>query len=96
MAFLFPTRMPEALYFPTLHIHDGTVDPEATFDHVLYLQGEAFHEFAGRTSEANANTFMKIRKAKGIVLPDALCFSRGIGGYKPNTDTIATRQAGRV
>src|ERR1043166_5091204 len=23
MAFLFPTRMPEALYFPTLHIHDG-------------------------------------------------------------------------
>ncbi|HEY4056378.1 MAG TPA: hypothetical protein VGM39_07205 [Kofleriaceae bacterium] len=39
MAFEFSTRDPENLFFPTLHVHDGTVHPEAVFDHVLYAQG---------------------------------------------------------
>src|SRR5712691_669648 len=36
MAFEFPRRQPELLYFPTLHVHDRTVHPGADYDHVLY------------------------------------------------------------
>lgn len=39
MAFEFPTRDTERLFFPTLHVHDGTLPGEARFDHVLYAQG---------------------------------------------------------
>lgn len=38
MAFRFPTRDREKLYFPTVHIHDGRVHPRAKFDHALYYQ----------------------------------------------------------
>jgi hypothetical protein len=93
MAFLFPTRMAEALYFPTLHIHDGNINDQAEFDHTLYFQGEPFQEFAHRFSTGNAVTFMKVGKAKGIVHPDALCGKRTIVGRKPNRDTFAMRQA---
>lgn len=89
MAFLFPTRMPEALFFPTLHIHDGKVNPEAEFDHVLYFQGESFQQFADIISMDKAVKFVKVSKAKGIVQPDALCFKRRIVGTKPNQDTFA-------
>jgi len=38
MAFSFPTRHPDTLFFPTVHVHDGTVPAEANFDHSLYCQ----------------------------------------------------------
>lgn len=40
MAFRFPTRDPERVFFPTVHVHDGEVHAEAAFDHELYWQGE--------------------------------------------------------
>jgi hypothetical protein len=40
MAFKFKTRHPEALYFPTVHVHDGKVKELDRFDHELYMQGE--------------------------------------------------------
>lgn len=93
MAFRFPTKMAGALYFPTLHIHDGKVNEEAGFDHILYFQGEPFREFAEfyGVTESNAVSFMKVGKAKGIIQPDAMCFKRRIGGKQPNRDTIATQ-----
>lgn len=39
MAFSFPRRKPDELFFPTVHVHDGTVAEQAAFDHVLYCQG---------------------------------------------------------
>jgi hypothetical protein len=39
MAFEFPTRDPERLFFPLLHVHDGELHAEATFDHILFAQG---------------------------------------------------------
>lgn len=39
MAFEFPSRVPGAVYFPTVHVHDGTVHSTAKFLHKLYLQG---------------------------------------------------------
>ncbi len=44
MAFSFPTREPSALYFPTVHVHDGAVHPRATFDHALYAQADGVLE----------------------------------------------------
>jgi hypothetical protein len=38
MAFTFPTRDPEKLYFPTVHVHDGRFRKTAKFDHSLYYQ----------------------------------------------------------
>jgi hypothetical protein len=39
MALSFPTRNRNHLYFPTLHVHDGTYPGRAVFDHDLYYQG---------------------------------------------------------
>jgi hypothetical protein len=38
MAFSFPRRDPSALFFPTVHVHDLSVQPQADFDHALYAQ----------------------------------------------------------
>ncbi len=38
MAFTFPTRQPDWLFFPTVHVHDGAFQPDARFDHSLYYQ----------------------------------------------------------
>lgn len=38
MAFTFPRRDPAALFFPTLHVHHGSMPVSARFDHTLYAQ----------------------------------------------------------
>ena len=38
MAFTFPSRELDRLYFPTVHLHDGRFHTDATFDHSLYYQ----------------------------------------------------------
>jgi hypothetical protein len=40
MAFSFETRDPANVFFPTVHVHDGTFHDEADFDHVLYTQNK--------------------------------------------------------
>jgi hypothetical protein len=41
MALKLPMRDPSRLFFPTVHVHDGAVHAEATYDHVLYAQTPA-------------------------------------------------------
>ncbi|MEM9069809.1 MAG: hypothetical protein AAGE52_14950, partial [Myxococcota bacterium] len=38
MAFLFPSREPGAVFFPTMHVHDGRLPEKAKYDHALYAQ----------------------------------------------------------
>lgn len=38
IAFRFPRRDPGTLFFPTMHVHDGSWQPVATFDHLIYAQ----------------------------------------------------------
>lgn len=38
MAFQFPSAMPNRIFFPTVHIHDGQVHETEEFDHTLYAQ----------------------------------------------------------
>jgi hypothetical protein len=38
MALAFPSREPDKLFFPTVHVHDGRFHARARFDHALYYQ----------------------------------------------------------
>lgn len=38
MAFLYTPEIPEELFFPTFHIHDGRIPGAPSYDHMLYYQ----------------------------------------------------------
>lgn len=101
MALAFPGRDTTTLFFPTVHIHDGKVEPKAQFDHALYCQS-LFHcqshsstkdwevsAFYGDKDEyLPASKFVEIDKTQGIVesgIPIQRC---KIIGLKPNKDTL--------
>ncbi len=73
MAFDFPTALPNRLFFPTVHIHDGKVHDKADFDHDLYCQaGESDDRKAllqWRESERPADSFMDVKRPKASSTP---------------------------
>jgi hypothetical protein len=91
MAFTFPTRKPRALYFPTLHVHDGdTVPARATYDHTLYLQSEdevLTRTVAWRRSARPLGKSVDAKRARGLVAPKSLAYRRTLWGEDPNEDT---------
>jgi len=91
MAFAFPRRDTKTLFFPTVHIHDGKVHSEAEFDHVLYCQPSEHVPLTvreWRESESNANKFMKLDKARGLIVADQHCYKKELRGQLPNRDTL--------
>jgi hypothetical protein len=92
MAFDFPTAVPNRLFFPTVHIHDGKVHDKADFDHALYCQaGESDDRKAllhWRESERPADSFMDIKRSKGLIDPEAHAYMTTIHGMKKNQDTL--------
>jgi hypothetical protein len=90
MAFEFPRREPKKLFFPTVHIHDGTVPRQAKFDHMLFCQltgGEMLTHW--EESPQLANSFMKkIDEAKGIVESMAHVYRKPLRGMMKNADTV--------
>jgi hypothetical protein len=84
MAFEFPRRDPARLFFPTVHIHDGAVHAQATFDHALYCQGDG--EPGWRESEHAAHSFVDVARAKGIVDGAAPAYLRELHGVHANVD----------
>ena len=94
MAFSFPRRDTATLFFPTVHIHDGKVHPQADFDHTLYCQpreGQPLkfdHSRVWAESFKLARSFMKPVKAKGLIEPDQHCYKTSMGGELPNRDTF--------
>lgn len=71
MAFTFESREPDALFYPTVHVHDGTVPTHAAFDHTLYAQvGDAdvlARTLAWEASDLPAERVVKIAKTQGLV-----------------------------
>lgn len=91
MAFSFPTRKPEKIFFPTVHIHDGKVHGEAEFDHSLYYQrasGDRGTDSPSEARSAEASRFMKVERTQGIVRGELPCLRMRIQGMKPNLDTL--------
>jgi hypothetical protein len=91
MAFTFPRRNPELLYFPTVHVHDREVHPHATFDHMLYCQPDAVMEKylqGWEASEERASAFMDVARSEGIVDPNQFCWRHPLEGRLQNRDTL--------
>jgi hypothetical protein len=93
MAFSFPTARPEALFFPTVHIHDGAVHAEARFDHSLFcqwrgpLQTNPLDAKTGwRRSFRPAREYVNVEKSKGLIDPDDVLLQRRLQGSLPNRD----------
>jgi len=90
MALAFPHREPGVLFFPTVHVHDGSVHPNALFDHVLYCQvAPDMYEgvVSWERSRTVASAFMDTKRATGLVDGDRLCWRRALNGRMTNTDT---------
>jgi hypothetical protein len=88
MAFEFPTRDTERLFFPLLHVHDGALHEEAAFDHVLYAQGLKTHRlFEHRTKPLGRS--LHNRNAALVVDLEAPVSRREMVGTLPNRDEWA-------
>jgi hypothetical protein len=102
IAFEVDTKLDGTLFFPTLHIHDGTVHESDDFDHALYLQEpeldarvsgydgpDAKDEHTGLVrSDRAAKDFVETGRTEGLVNPDLLIHKLTMRGTLPNRDTF--------
>lgn len=93
MAFEFPRANPHLgkLFFPTVHIHDGKVHPEAEFDHILYCQptaGETLPMNEWVESFQLASQFLKVGKTECIVDGASHVHVRAVRGKRKNEDIL--------
>ena len=91
MAFSFPRADHRALFFPTVHIHDGTVRLKAAFDHRLYCQrtsGDSFSLQDWRESGELLGAHVEKDKAKGLIDPDGHGHLLELHGLLDNRDII--------
>lgn len=86
MGFEFPRADRQVLFFPTVHIHDGTAPARARFDHALYCQLPAAPMTGWEESPGLANGFVDARKAEGLIDPDAHVYRRRMHGVFENRD----------
>ena len=80
MALTFPTRDPDRLFFPTVHVHDGRYRAKADFDHALYFQ---------RPSSAAPDEQSSLKPSKSyadLVVVDHLLARRTLRAKLPNED----------
>lgn len=92
MAFEFPRRRDDALFFPTLHVHDGRLHATARFDHRLYWQRPPAEGRARRGREHSlAAPWMRV-PGDPTLTPDGGVFGKL---FDPRLDTFRARIAGR-
>ena len=100
IAFDFDTRTADTVFFPTVHIHDGSVHAQDEFDHVLYVQDAVFDQRASGydgpsavdsatgfvRSKEKASSFARPSDAQGLIAPDLLVHKSTLRGTLPNRD----------
>ncbi len=89
MAMRFPRRDPRRLFFPTVHVHDGTLPPTAPFDHAFYCQTSPL---VGRTSGWERSTKLasatvRVAKTQGLIDGEQPLYKWGLFGERANVDT---------
>jgi hypothetical protein len=89
MAFDFPRADSARLFFPTLHVHDGILHPEAEFDHELFLQTAGALDQSWTSSERPVETVMEVAATQGIVKAGVPLAKRALRGRLPNEDHYA-------
>ncbi len=90
MAFEFPRRDMERLFFPTLHVHRGCLDSSAVFDHALYCQVEPamnWHLQEWDDSNGPASSFVFCEEAARLMDLQAPCWRVVLEGERENRDT---------
>lgn len=90
MAFEFPRRHRDRLFFPTLHIHHRSVEPYAHFDHTLYCQPTPelnFHLAGWEDSLDPAAEFIRCPQGRALVDPEFPCWRLSLLGQFENRDT---------
>ncbi|MGE0402521.1 MAG: hypothetical protein AB7T06_37815, partial [Kofleriaceae bacterium] len=90
MAFDMPTRF-DQLFFPTVHVHDGSLPTQAEFSHQLYAQ----HVVTGPGSTwwpagPALRTVVDVSRAAGVIDPDATVAKLSLYGSLQNVDTWAS------
>jgi hypothetical protein len=89
MAFSFPTRLTDELFFPTVHVHDGGLPHKAKFDHWLFCQTP---EYSGPLTEWSRSNVpagdVMSAKALCVVDKEQHIMRRKLVGTLPNVDTI--------
>jgi hypothetical protein len=91
MAFSFPRRDASALFFPTVHVHDGEVHPTARFDHTLYCQPDRSiepHLGAWTRAPKPAGAYADQARARGLIDAAMPLLRLTLEGELPNRDTI--------
>lgn len=90
IAFEFPRADGSKLFFPTVHVHDGVVRPEAKFDHELYCQdsGHLSGRPGWRESRQPAGAFANIKRANGLLDKDGHVYFKRMSGRLKNQDTV--------
>lgn len=86
MAFEFPTRDPSRLFYPTVHVHEGTVSESAAFDHELYWQSEAPPEGFVEQTQGNLDRYVDTTRTAGLIDGARPGFRRMIQGQQTNRD----------
>jgi len=90
MALSFPTRRPRALFYPTLHVHDGaTVPATAHYDHVLTCQTAdelLAKTLPWRASKGPLGNHVSASRAPGIIAPLDRAYISELDGDLPNRD----------
>ncbi len=84
MAFSFPTRDVKKIFFPTVHVHDSKVHPEAQFDHKLYCQTDTPLEWE-ESDELSVDN-VELGKAQGILVVGKNCYRVTLQGIRENAD----------
>ena len=92
MALTFASRDPGDIFFPTVHIHDGEVHPQAHFDHALYVQlpRDLGQLLDGRWERSLGPLGSRLDEARSGALVDGQseAFRCTIFGSQENTDTL--------
>lgn len=88
MAFTFPQREPEALFFPTLHVHDADVPARARFDHMLFCQADGVLDatLGWDTSLAPLDASVSPARARGAIASGRAGRRTSLHGELPNRD----------
>ena len=89
MAFEFRSRMDDTIFFPTIHIHDGHVEPLAKFDHALFFQSDSIKpDETWRTTSQSAEAYLDVEKSRGTIDGQLPIHMRLLKGKLANEDTL--------
>jgi hypothetical protein len=97
MAYAYPAEDRRHLFFPTVHVHDGTVESVSEYDHRLYFQhGNEFGPVAGwEVSDFSPSQVMRMDKSAGLLRPSEKVSRLRVVGEHDNCDhVLVTGQSG--